>query len=233
MQVANFFPGLKELRRRTIPGPVNPMDKSTIFSIYPKQIKAEKITLTPGMYRIDKGSVEKPARLVVGTAHWWKDTDPQEPLIEIPVPSMLVADSIVKDYCNGVFGCDMGESMPGLFWVPGDKTIAEAKKDLGILAMFTQAEQRQKNFYRNLIRQADALWARSNGNPLTISDDMRMAARELGQIDKDWMSDFRAIEMVRCRFCGNMKNPKFPVCATCRAIDNEHPLAKAGIEFAK
>lgn len=224
------FPSLKEIRRRAIPGPVNPMDKSTIVSIYPKDITAQKLTLSPEMYFIPKGSVEHLGILVVGTARWWKDTSPEEPLIEIPVSSPQVAESIVNDYCNGIFGCDMEQSKPGLFWIPGAFTADKVKKEFPHL--IEQAVERQRIFYRNLIKHADSLWARSNGNPLVISDDMRMAAVELGQRDKDWMADHRSAEMVRCNACGSMKNPKYPVCATCKAIDHEHPGAK-GIKFAQ
>jgi hypothetical protein len=186
--------------------------------------------LTPEWYHIEAGSVEKPAILVVGTARWWKDTSPEEPLIEIPVSSIQVADSVVTDYCNGILGCDMDQAMPGLFWIPGAHTADKVLKEHKHLV--NQAEAKQKQFYLNLIRHADSLWARSNGNPISISDDMRMAAIELNQRDKDWMGDHRAAEMVRCKACGSMKNPKYPVCSTCKAIDHEHSDA-GKIKFAQ
>lgn len=224
------FPGFAALNRRTIRGPVNPLDKSTIVSIYPKEIDEVKHTIQPGRFIIQPGTPKNPTILVVGPSSWWREIDETQPLLEIPVSSIQVADSVVKDYCNGIFGCNMDNAMPGLFYVPGNYGIKEIKE------MFSKeldrARVRQENFWSQLIKIADSLWARSNGNPLAISDDMRLAARELNlQESKDWMKDFKMMEMARCFACGSLKNPQYPICATCRVIDPNHPLAKE-IKFA-
>ena len=219
------FPGIAAMRRRTIRAESNPMDKSTIVSIYPKNITETKHTLQPGTWTIPKGSFETPAILVVGPSSWWREIDEEQPLLEIPVSSILIADSIVKDYCNGVLGCDMGDSKPGLFYVPGEKTLTEIKTNYK--KQLEETAAKQKNFYVNLVKLADMLWARSQGNPLAISDDMRMAARELNLAGtKDWMKDFSMVNMVRCKACGSLKNPEFPICATCRFPDPDHPMTK-------
>ncbi len=223
------FPGFTNLNRKTIRGPINPLDKSTVVSIYPKDIVETKVTLTPGQWRIKAGSYESPSILVIGPSSWWRDIDEEQPLLEIPVSSIQIADSIVKDYCNGIFGCDMGQSMPGLFYIPGQLTISEVRKSYQ--HELERAKQKQLNFFSVLIRMADSLWARSNGNPLAISDDMRLAAHELGLKDKDWMKDFRQVEMERCKLCGSFKSPLYPVCSTCKGIDQNHPDAK-NIKFA-
>lgn len=225
MSVVGEFPGFEQLRRRTVRGPVNPMDKSTIVSIYPKEIDEVKHTIQPGRFIIQPGTPNNPTVLVVGTSSWWREIDETQPLLEIPVSSIQVADSIVKDYCNGIFGCDMNISTPGLFYVPGEYSVKQIKE------MFSKelerAKVRQNNFWNQLIKLADSLWARSNGNPLAISDDMRLAAREMSlQETKDWMKDFKMMEMTRCFACGSLKNPQYPVCATCRAIDPSHPSSK-------
>ncbi len=222
-QVGNF-PGMEAFRRRTVRGPVNPLDKSTIVSIYPKIVDEFKVTIQPGRFIIPAGSYENPAVLVVGPSSWWREFDEQQPLLEIPVSSIQIADSVVRDYCNGVQACDMGASMPGLFYIPGEYSVKDIQtKFKGEL---DKARAKQITFYSVLVKQADALWARSSGNPLAVSDDMRMAARELGQTTKDWMKDFRMVEMVRCFACGSLKNPQYPVCASCRAIDPSHAAGK-------
>lgn len=224
MSQVGAFPGIRELRRRTVRGPVNPLDKSTVVSIYPKEIDEVKCTIQPGRFVIPPGTYEKPSLLVVGPSSWWKELDEEQPLLEIPVSSVQIADAIVRDYCNGVFVCNMGDTMPGLFYVPGEHNLESIKK---LYQHELDASlKRQHKFYSELIKVADALWARSSGNPLAISDDMRMAARNLNLSTKDWMKDYTMVDMVRCFACGALKNPSYPVCASCRAIDPTHPKAK-------
>lgn len=218
------FPGMNDWRKRTIRGPVNPMDKSTIVSILPKEIDEVKHTIQPGRFIIPPGSYEKPSILVVGPSSWWREIDEEQPLLEIPQSSIQIADSVVRDYCNGIFGCNMGDSMPGLFYVPGEHNVPSIKKSFQ--HELDKANQKQRNWFSILVRIADSLWARSNGNPLSISEDMRLAARELGITVKDWLKDFQAMEMVRCKACGSLKNPQFPICASCHFPDPDHPMTK-------
>lgn len=224
MSQVGAFPGMEAFRRRTIRGPVNPMDKSTIVSIFPKEINEVKVTIQPGRFILNPGSYENPSTLIVGPSSWWREFDEQQPLLEIPVSSIQIADSVVRDYCNGILACDMGASMPGLFYIPGEISLDDVRKKFK--GELDKALAKQRTFYSTLLRLADALWARSSGNPLAISDDMRMAAREMNQTNKDWMKDFRMVEMVRCFACGSLKNPQYPVCASCRAIDPSHTSAK-------
>lgn len=242
MSIVGNFPGLtSNWKRRTIRGPINPLDKSTIVSIYPKEVNERKCTLQPGQFVIPAGSVKHPKILVVGPSSWWRDIDEEQPLLEIPVSSIQVADSVVKDYCNGIYACDMAEAMPGLFYVPGAK-VGESKEVDEKLTLewvrneykseLERAERRQRNWYSALVKMADSLWARSNGNPLAVSDDMRLAARELNITQtKDWMKDFQMVDMVRCKACGSLKNPLYPICAACHFPDPEHPMTKQLMEL--
>lgn len=230
------FPGINDWKRRTIRGPINPLDKSTVISIFPKDIEEKKCTIQPGIFKIPAGSFENPGILVVGPSSWWRDIDEEQPLLEIPVSSIQIADSVVRDYLNGYLACNMDSHMPGLFYVMGCKTDKEGKTDtLATLEWvkkeykgeLEKARTRQQAWYTLLIKMADSLWARSNGNPLAIADDMRLAARELNlTATKDWMKDFTMIDMVRCKACGSLKNPQFPICAQCHYPDPEHPLTK-------
>ena len=215
--------------RRLIRAVKNPMDKCTIVSIFPKEIEEYKVTIEPGRFKIAAGSFEKPAILVVGSSSWWKDIDVEQPMLEIPVSSIQIADSVVKDYCNGMLGCDMANAMPGLFFVLGPHTV------LDILTKFKEklieVKARQDNWYNILVMLADSLWARSNGNPLVISDEMRLAARSLHRNDKPWLRDFQSVPKVPCKYCGSLRDTAFPICPSCKAIDPAHPLAKE-IKFA-
>lgn len=223
------FPGLQASRRKTIRAPVNPIDKSTVVSIYPKVINEVKHTIQPGNFHIDPGSVDKPALLVVGPSSWWKEVDEEQPLLEIPNTSIQVADSIVKDYCNGLLACNMGDCMPGIFWIPGSYNLSELRKNYQHL--LDKANTNQTKYFNELVKLADSLWARTNGNPLTISDDMRMAAKQLG-LGKDWMKDFTLLNQIKCVACGSPRNPDFPVCPICHAIIDSTKAKELGIVFA-
>jgi len=231
MSLVGGFPGLGN-QRRTIRAPQNPLDISTVVSIYPKDIFEIKHTIEPGKFLVPRGSYDNPGLLVVGPSSWWRDVDENQPLLEIPQSSIQIADSIVKDYCNGLLGCNMGDAMPGIFYVPGKYDVALLKKDFK--AELDNAKRKQSNFYSALVRLADSLWARSNGNPLAISEDMRMAARELNLTNnKDWMKDFEMVDMTRCKACGSLRNPEYPVCPTCKAIDDPEKAKSLNIKFAQ
>ena len=231
MGVVGQFPLMSDMKRRTIRAPVNPLDKSTVVSIFPKQIFEKKHTIQPGVFEISPGSYDKPAILVVGPSSWWKEIDENQPLLEIPHSSIQVADSIVRDYCNGILACDMADNMPGLFYIPGEWTVEKLKKEKFV--DLNSANTKQKNWFTALVRMADALWSRSNGNPLTISDEMKIAARELNLINKEWLKDSQTMELIRCQACGSLKNPLYPICSNCKAITDPIKAKELGLVFAQ
>ncbi len=200
---------------RAIRTPPNPMDKCTIVSIFPQLIDEKKPTIQPGHFIIEPGSLEKPAILVIGPSSWWREVDEGQDQLEIPTSSVNIADSIVKDYCSGLLECNMSDRMPGLFFVPGVFTVETIIKEKK--ALLINANANQIRWFEALIKLADSLWARSNGNPLAIDDRMRMAARMM-QKDKPWIKDFEMIEMVNCTACGALRNPRYPVCNSCNRI---------------
>lgn len=227
-----MYLNLIDPKRRIIRAPVNPLDKATVISIYPKEVDETKPTIQPGRFILKAGTYEKPAVLIVGPSSWWREIDEEQPLLEIPVSSIQIADSIVRDYCNGILGSNMTDTMPGMFYLPGSLSPVDIVKNFK--PQLDQALQKQRNWYQLLVRMADALWARSNGNPLAIGDDMRMAARELGLHErKDWMKEFQMVELDRCHACGSLVNPTYPVCATCKAIVNPARAKELGITFAQ
>lgn len=230
MQVGEF-PGLAAMNRRTIRAAVNPLDKSTIVSILPKPVSERKLTIQPGTFEVPAGTFEKPSLLVIGPSSWWREVDEGQPLLEISVSSVVVAESVVKDYCNGLLACNMGDLMPGLFYVPGEFTVEKLKKEH--MPMLLLAQQKQKNWYKELIRISDIMWARTNGNPLSIADDARMAARELNIENKPWLGDMQTMELIRCVACGALRNPAFPICQTCKAIADPELAKKLNLTFAQ
>lgn len=231
MSLVGEFPGLQNTNRRIIRAPVNPLDKSTVVSILPKPISERKATISPGFFEIRPGTFENPSILVVGPSSWWREIDDHQPLLEIPVSSIQVADSIVRDYSNGLLACNMSDQMPGLFYIPGEFTVEKLKKEhTGLL---TKAQAGQKKWFMELVRIADILWSRSNGNPLSISDDARLACRELNITNKPWLGDAQTIELVRCIACGSLRNNNFPICQTCKAVADPELAKKLNLSFVQ
>ncbi len=229
--MAGGFPSIGT--RMTIRAPINPLDVTSVISILPKKLPLErKPTIQPGVFQIPFGTLAEPGILEVGPSSWWKETDEGQPLLEIPHSSLTVAHSIVRDFAVGLLGCDMAECRPGIFYIPGKVSSTDLKVKVEYKALLEQANTRQRNWFAELVRIADTLWARTNGNPLTISDDMKLAAKELG-LEKAWVKDFTHISMVNCKACGALKNPAYPVCPNCKAVDNPDAAAKLGIVFAK
>lgn len=222
------FPNLSDFRHRTIRAPSNPLDKCTLVSIYPNEVYEVNHTIQPGKFLVPGGSFKKPGVLVVGTSSWWKELDEESPLLEIPVSSIQVADSVVRDYCVGLLACNMSTQMPGLFYIPGEISLVDLLSKYQHLLL--KAKTTQDNWYKELIKLADGLWTRSGGNPLAISDDMRLAAREMGIDNKEWLQDFQIMESVRCVACGNMRNPAFPMCPNCKTIIDTKKYEEMGLK---
>lgn len=222
------FPGLSQMHRRTIRAPVNPMDKSTIVSILPKFINERKATIQPGEFSLPPGNFEHPSLLVVGSSSWWREIDENQPLLEIPVSSIQVADSVVKDYMNGLLACNMNDQMPGLFYLPGEYTVEKLKKDH--LAALLNAQIKQKKWFMELVRIADIMWSRTNGNPLSVSDDARLACRELNIQNKPWLGDIQTAELIRCVGCGSLRNANYPICPTCKTVVDKELADRLGVK---
>ena len=217
-------------KRRTIRATPNPLDKATIVSIFPMNLEEYKPSIFPGKFIVPAGTYDKPSITVVGTSSWFRDVDPEQPILEMVCGSMEVANSIVKDYISSLFTWSE-EAKPGLFFIPGQKTLVEIKKDYHNL--LDSAKARQDNWYRPVVKIADSLWSRSQNNPLAISDEMRLAAQELGIAKtKAWMQDFNSIELKPCPACGVLTNPQFPVCAHCHTVIDVKKFESLGLKQA-
>jgi hypothetical protein len=207
---------LLQQRRRTERAYTNPLDKCTVFSTFPRAIREVKHTIQPGVFEIQPGSYDNPSRLVVGPSSWWREIDEEMPLLEIPNTSIQVADSIVRDYCVGLLAYNSETASPGLFFLPGDISVVELKTKHK--EVFDRVVKKQKQWYSDLVRMADVLWARTNQNPIAISEDMRLGASELGLKDKPWLNDFSIIAMINCAACGALRNPAYPICGACKTV---------------
>ena len=224
-------PWVNTTRINVIPMPKNPMDKTTIISIWPRAIHEEKITLFPGSFDIPAGSMEKPSSLVVGASSWWKEVWESNQLLEIPQHSYMVAKSIIDDWVKGLHGYVGGQAQPGLFCLPGEVSVKEVKEKHKEL--LDRAETWQRAYYLNLVNIADVLWPTSNNNPIAISDIMRLAAQELKLDTKEWLKNFQSIELRQCVACGSPRNPAFPICPNCKTVVDVAKAKELGLKFVE
>src|SRR6266571_1125729 len=104
--VGSHFGALSNIRRVNRL-PINPLDRSTIVSIYEKQIQINNPTLFPGSYLIPAAPIDSFELLIVKPASWFKEMEEGQPFLEIQNSSIQVAESIIRDYSNGLVGCNM------------------------------------------------------------------------------------------------------------------------------
>lgn len=215
--------------------PTNPNDKATIVSIFPKRIVEKKVGIFPSFYIIPPGTYEKPSVLHVEPAYSLQEIHEGMPLLEIPCSSLQAADAVVRDYVNSLLEYNT-DSHPGLFYVPGKfsaEYVADPKATFKIddntvsfRKLLDSALVKQRNWFGKLVKQADTLWARSNGNPAALNEDMRMGATELGLTNKPWMEDIQTMEMTNCPYCGFLRHGTFPKCSNCHEVIDPIRYAK-------
>ena len=240
------FGAFQPTQKLTPRAPKNKLDVSTIVSILPFRVIEKKPTLQPSIWVIEKSEPGDFSILVVDGASWWKHLEPNQPLLEIPVSSMRLAKSIIEDYCNSFIGANVGEQVPGMFYIPGKYTKETIKKfvvtDESVQEemnypvgttfeqLLTLARVKQENWYRTLVGMADVDWARTNGNPRSISDLSRLAGQHL-KLTKPWMQDFQAFQLDACPACGQLTNLVYPVCRHCKAIINPAKAKELNLSF--
>lgn len=210
---------------RAIP---NPLDKSTIVSIYPKDWEDRKETTQPYLFKVKGGTIDEPGLTLIKAATYTRDDDAEKPLQEIPISSIQMCESIIKDYCGSLLGATIGVAQPGMFFIPGEITTKDVKTKY--TSDLIEAEKRQNQWFDNLVKLADSLWSKGGQNPLMIWSEMKFAAEQLG-IDREWLRNYQHNEMVKCFACGSLRNPEYPICANCKNVDMTHPRAK-DIKFA-
>lgn len=219
-------------RKRVIRISKSPKDLSTIVSIYPKRIVSINHTIFPGRFTIEPGTYDKPSILVVGMTSYMKEDHQSEESIEIPVGSIDLARSIVTDWVRGLESCSPPKKMPGVFFIEDNIEYKDLKKHPEYKIRVEAAREAQENWYKQLIDDADVAWSKANRNPRAISDDARAAAEYYQLKDKEWMQDFKTMQMVPCPACGELKNAVFPICPNCKFETDPAALARLRADLA-
>lgn len=134
-----------------------------------------------------------------------------------------IAENLRQMICNSQIS--LGEdACPGVFWILGDvgkKEIIEKHSD-----KLQKARFQQLNWFRNLCREADDVWAKFHQHR-GISDLMRDAGRIIGLKNREWMASAQDLEFSTCPACGsNLPSPEVTKCATCLTIIKPEEHAK-------
>jgi hypothetical protein len=211
---------------------INPLDKATIVSIVPFDILEFKYTLFPGRFFIPKAEDKDFQLLTVGQSFFYQEMGDDRPAIQVPEGALGVAESIVNDFVNAQVGCDMAGCMPGIGYLPGELTKQDFKTKKDLQAFLVDLDEKQTTWFKRLVYIADTLWVRTNGQPASISDTARLAARRLNLIHKEWLKDSHATELVRCPACGNLNSDMVVVCPVCKIVIDPVRFAALGLQFA-
>jgi len=219
------------MRQRLVPSPKNPLDVSTIISIYPMTF-TEKKAMMPEWYTIEAGSIKQPSFKIVEGASAWADRMADMPMLEIPISSISVAESVIRDWMVGIMEVVLGTAQPGVFFLPGSWDMIKLQTDVHAIQVFNTVINMQKAWFLKLINIADAMWARSNGNPLVISELQRIAAEHMQMEEKPWMKNFTVTRMTNCPACGTMVQPGYPICSNCKIIVDPEGFKQLNLSFA-
>lgn len=219
--------------------PKNPMDKTTIVSVYPREVIDIKATLFPSRFIIPAAKNDDFSLLIIeGASYFIPSMIGSQAPTEVQVNSMMLAESILHDSIPSM-NLVTSNARPGVFCIPGeyDRTsILKYKHADGrsFKELLELARTWQQNYWTSVIDEADYFWSKSNGNPKVIPEDAKLAVNILGlEKAKPWMNNVVASQLINCKACGEMINPIYPVCRHCKAIIDPEKAKKLDLHFAE
>jgi len=198
--------------------------KCTVVSFVPFELLEAKPGLIPPAFLIEKSDGKTPTIIHVGNSLHYVYLDDTRGSLPVRGPSDIVAESIVRDYVDSQLGIDEF-SAPGLFWVPGEYTIAEIK--VKFKDEIKSALDKQHNWFTNCCRIADDDWNKYHQHNV-ISSAQRLMAEMLGYsaVEHPWMAAVRKSEMPKCNACFSLLNDAAQtVCHVCKASLVQKELA--------
>lgn len=206
----------------------------------PFPLTEPKPGLNPSFYRIPAAADDGIGILVVEDGFHLvviPMTDEKTPPMRVTDTSERIAQSLVDDYISGCLAIsyDVDEAnnavpVPGLFWVPGEKSISQIEKEY--TSKVSQAKRNTRAWFKNLVMMADDDWAK-NHQYKAITDLQRFAAKYL-KLEREWNYDaFKEQANLLCWSCKMSVNPQAILCSNCKAILNVAEYEKNKERFAK
>ncbi len=192
------------------------MGKATVVSICNFPIGPEfKPGLHPSDYSIPAAKDGIPSVLVINDA--FHDV----PLlnyktIRVNVPAEEIARAVCEDWKIAQLQTAVG-AMPGVFYVSGEYDGED------ILATFPEHIQKARTEHNNwcnrLVKMADDLWQLKRSHR-HIATTMINAAKYLNLENREWASDFKAEDTIRCPGCREFVDSEAAICRHCKTIIN-------------
>lgn len=217
-------------------------DYSTVVSILPIALVEKKPGLHPGEFRVGAAVAGGFELLLVSRCQHRVYLDETRPVLIVPDPSDMVANSICLDWKSGCAGYNPHESCePGLDWVdgnyvlneddrPDDKLKSVFRAEYG--SLLKEMEEKQNRWFTWLIGEADDLWGKFHAHKF-ITPLQKAAAVRLGVKNRDWQIEQEVrdnLGLVKCRFCFAEIHPQAIVCPSCTGVLDAERYAK---EFVK
>jgi hypothetical protein len=197
---------------------------ATVCSMLPYALLEVKTGLYPNSFPIAKAEPNQfTLNIIPNNIYYLVNPDPlaeakQTHYIKVPVPAIDCARSVVNDYVTSLIAVDLPDRVPGLFAVEGDW---KDKKEFQLkhADKLIQYRKYQLNWFENLVRDADDMWAKTH-SPVMISDLQRSAAKQLG-FQRDWINPTPSELLEKCPICKNPINPGALKCISCQTVLNK------------
>lgn len=186
------------------------MSKCTVVSLCPYDINAFKPGLNPEEYHIPEAKIGDISLLVVSDSFYFRQVPLQTEQIRIPVSSNELAESLVKDHLQALLYVS-ATARPGLFWVEGEKTVAEIKKEHA--DKLKAAAESQLRWCEILVGKADDDWQKHRSLHL-ITRVQRKAATILN-VKREWLNK-AVTDTKECNSCFSRIDSRATVCPICR-----------------
>lgn len=201
------------------------MSKTTVVSIFPRDIDERKPGISPGHFTIPKAREGDFELIYLGDSFYWVTFEDQKPPLKMVSDSQEIANSLINDFVRNIPGYNpTANAMPGLFSIPGHPSkgeiLAKYRKEL------EEARIRQRNWYEKVVYEADDLWMRFRQHRM-ISSLQRFACKSLG-LEREWSVDIPVDipKVTLCPACQEKVSPVAVICGHCSCVLDEEKYKK-------
>lgn len=203
------------------------MSKSTLVWPLPVDFNETKPGIYPGTYIVKAPPADDFNVCIISDGSCPVYLDESRGSLNTLQSSETMAQSLVEDYINACIGVNKLEGCyPGLFWVAGEFTKEEIKKNFK--DRLEQSKTSQNRWFLALIRMADDDWA-INRSHRAITPLQRIAATQMENVigKKEWNTALTTDAFKNCKFCTSKIPVGALVCPTCtRAQVSDEELKK-------
>ena len=203
-------------------------DLSTVVSLIPYSFSANFPHTSPGEITIPACEIGDFNLTYISRAYSRVYVDSDRGYIQKPITSDEIATSIINDHIGSVINVQPGHAQPGLFFVDGHPTKDEVKRKHA--KELEHAKDLQKNWFIELVKQADHDWGRTH-SPRSISTLQRAAAKFLG-LAREWDVNTVIDNITLCPMCKNDTRGAI-ICPNCKFIMDTKAYEAVKNQFAK